>query len=75
MSARLVLRGASIGVRFTNRDHMFLGMPVVYVVQVTMIEIINMVAMLNGGVPAAGAMDVARCTSTSIGGRHWFGFP
>jgi hypothetical protein len=75
MSARPVLRGACIGVRFTHRDHVFLSVPVVHVLQVTMIEIINMVPMLNGGVSAAGAMDVRRCVGTSIGGRHRFGFP
>ena len=67
--------GASIRVRFTHCDHVFLGMPVVHVLQVTMIEIINMVPVLNGGVATAGAMGVRSCASRSIGGRHRFGFP
>ena len=58
MSARPVLRGASIGVRFTHFHHVFLGAPVVHVLQMAMIEIINVILMLNGGVAAAWAMDV-----------------
>jgi hypothetical protein len=75
MSARPVLRGASIGVRFTHFHYVFLGMPVVHMLQVTMIEIINVILMLNGGVAAAWAVGVGSCASRLIGGGHWFGFP
>jgi hypothetical protein len=70
MSARPVLRGASIGVRFTHFHHVFLGMPVVHVLQVTMIEIINMILMLNRCVATAWAVDVETCASRLIGGGH-----
>jgi hypothetical protein len=49
MSARPVLRGASIGVRFTHFYHVFLGMPVVNVLHVTMIEIINVILTKDKG--------------------------
>jgi hypothetical protein len=58
MSARPVLRGASIRVRLTHFDRVFFGASVMYVLQMTMIQIIHMVPMLNGGVAATWAMDV-----------------
>jgi hypothetical protein len=70
MSARPVLSGAPIGVRFTHFHHVFLGVPVVHVLQVTMIEIINMILMLNGGVATAWAVDVGTCARRLIGGGH-----
>jgi hypothetical protein len=51
----------------------FLSVPVVHVLQMAMIEIINVILMLNGGVAAACAVDVGSCASRLIGGGHWFG--
>ena len=58
MSARSVLRRASIRIRFTHFDRVFFGVSVMYVLQMTMIEIIHMALMLNSGVAATWAMDV-----------------
>jgi hypothetical protein len=70
MSARPVLRGASIGVRFTHFHHVFLGVPVVHVLQVTMIKIINMIFMLNRGMATAWAVDMGTYARRLIGGGH-----
>jgi hypothetical protein len=58
VSARSVLKRASIRVRLTHFDRVFFALSVMYVLQMTIIEIIHMVAMLNDGVAATWAMDV-----------------
>jgi hypothetical protein len=74
VSARSVLRRASIGVRLVHFDRVFFGVSVMYVLQMTMIEIIHMVPMLNSGVATAWAVNVGTCARRLIGGGHWFGF-
>jgi hypothetical protein len=71
MSASAMLRRAPIWVRFGHFDHVFLGAPIVHVLHVTMVEIINMVRVLNGGMATAWAVDVRTCADSLIGGGHW----
>jgi hypothetical protein len=70
VSARSVVRGSSIGIRLTHFDRVFFGLSVMYVLQVTMIEVIHMVPMLNSGVAATWAVDMGTCARRLIGGGH-----
>jgi hypothetical protein len=72
MSMSAVLRRAPIRVSFGHLDDVFLGAPVMHVLHMTMIEIINMVPVLNGGVATAWAVGVRTCAGSLIGGGHWF---
>lgn len=51
-------RRAPIGIGRADRDHMFIDMVAVRVVQVAIVQIIDMAIMLHGGVAAAGPMGV-----------------
>lgn len=54
---------------------MFLGTLIVHVLQMTMIEIINMVPMPHSGVATTWAMDVRTCAGRLISAGHWVAFP
>jgi hypothetical protein len=45
-----VLRRASIRIRFAHFDDVFLSMPVTDVLQMTMVQIVNVIPMANGSV-------------------------
>jgi hypothetical protein len=52
----------------------FLDMLAISVVQMAMIEVINMVLVVNGGVTTAWAMNVRTCVSRLISAGHWGAF-
>jgi hypothetical protein len=54
----LVLRRAFVRVVWTHFQDMFVHMVAVRPVKVAVVQIIHMVVVFNGHVPAAGAMDV-----------------
>ena len=56
--AASVLRGAVCGVGFTHGQGVLFDACARDVVQVPIVDVVNMVAMLNGGVPTVGAMLV-----------------
>jgi hypothetical protein len=55
---RAVLGGAPIRVRFNHLNDMFLGAVVIEMLQMTVIEIINVIAMTNGCMATPWAVDV-----------------
>ncbi|MDM4015511.1 hypothetical protein [Roseiconus lacunae] len=59
MTAALMCRGATVGVGVTNFDAMlYNGAVVIDVMQVTIVQIVNMITMLDAGVFAIGAVLV-----------------
>ena len=70
-----VLKRASIGIRFAHFDDVFLCMPVTDVLQMTMVQIIDVIPMANSGVATTYAMDVRTFASTLIGRGHGISFP
>jgi hypothetical protein len=68
---RPVLGGTSIWIRFRHFNHMFLGTVGADVLQMTVIEIINVIAMSNGRMATARSMDVRTCAGGLIAGWHW----
>jgi hypothetical protein len=74
MSMRPVLGGASNGIRFRHFNHMFLGAVGADVLQMTVIEIINVIAMPNGHMAAPRPMDVRTCAGRLLAGWHCFSF-
>ena len=75
MTTRVVLRRAPIRVPLTHFYCVFLGIPVMYVLQMTMIQIIHVVPMLNSGVTATWAVGVRTCAARLIGAGHCDAFP
>ena len=71
MHTRAVFGGAPIRVRFSHLNDMFLGAVVTYMLQMTVIEIINVIAMTNGCVATPWAMDVRTSPGRLIAGWHW----
>jgi hypothetical protein len=55
---RAVLGGAPIRVRFSHLNDMFLGAVVIDMLQMTVIEIINVIAMTSGCMATPWAVDV-----------------
>jgi hypothetical protein len=64
---RAVLGRASIRVRFSHLNDMFLGAVVTDMLQVAVIEIINVIAMSNGCMATPWAMDVRTSPGRLIG--------
>jgi hypothetical protein len=69
---------AAVGIGVRHRNHMFIDMIAVHVVQMAIVQIIDMVTMLNGDMAAGGAMHMAvvwmgmrasHCCSPSFVGR------
>jgi hypothetical protein len=58
MSRALMLRRAPVGVGGRNLDHMLIDMPVVHVVQMTIMQVIDVAIMADGGMAAARPVDV-----------------
>jgi hypothetical protein len=58
VTARLVLRRASVRVHFRDFDNVFLDPVTLHVLQMTAIEVISMLPMPNSGVATGWAMDV-----------------
>lgn len=75
MSARTVLRRATIGVAVGHFEDVVLGMAILHMLQMTVIEIIEVVLMPNGNMAAVGAMDVRAFVSRLIGGGHSLASP
>ena len=75
MTVRTVFRRASIGINFGHFNNVFLDMLAINVVQMSMVQIIKMVSMPNGGVATAWTMNVRTCTSRFISAGHWGAFP
>jgi hypothetical protein len=50
---------------------MFLGTVSIDVLQMTVIEIIDMIVMSNGHMTTAWLMDVRTCSGRLIAGWHW----
>jgi hypothetical protein len=75
MTVRVVFRRASIRIHFGHFNNVFLDMLTLDVLQMTMIEIINMVLMPNSGVATAWAMNVRTCTGRLVSAGHWGAFP
>ena len=71
MPTRAMLGGAPIRVRFSHLNDMFLGAVVTDMLQMTVIEIINVIAMTNGCMATAWAMDVRISPGRLIAGWHW----
>jgi hypothetical protein len=57
--ATLMLRGTPRGVRRADRDHMLVDVVAVEMVQVSVVQIVDVVTVLDGHVAAARAMLVA----------------
>ena len=53
-----MLRGAAIWVSFSHFDGMLFNTVSTHVLQMTIIEIVNMIAMPNGGMATTWAMDM-----------------
>jgi hypothetical protein len=68
---RAVLGGAPIRVRFRHLNDMFLGAAGADMLQMTVIEIINVIAMTNGCMATAWTMDVRILPGRLIAGWHW----
>lgn len=51
--------GAVGGIALVDGDHVFVDVALVRVVQMPVVEVVDVVTVLKGGVPARGAMDVA----------------
>jgi hypothetical protein len=75
MTVRVVFRRASIRIHFGDFNNVFLDLLAVDVLQMSMIEIINMVLMPNSGMATAWAMNVRTCTGRLISTGHWGAFP
>jgi hypothetical protein len=75
MTVRVVLRRASIGIHFGHFNNVLLDMLAADVLQMTMIEIINMILMPNSGVATVWAMSVRTCTGSLVSRGHWGAFP
>jgi hypothetical protein len=71
VTVRVVLRRAPIGIYLQDFDNVFLGTPTLDVLQMTMIEIINMVPMPNSGVATAWAVEVRTCAGRLVSAGHW----
>jgi hypothetical protein len=65
MSGSTMLRVAPIGIRGANFNHVFISAPLFHMVQMTLVEIINVILMLNGNMAAARTMHMRL-----IGGGH-----
>jgi hypothetical protein len=58
VAAAFVIRRAARGVRRAYLDDMLVDVAVVHVVQVSIVKVVDVVAMTHGGVAASRAMDV-----------------
>jgi hypothetical protein len=58
MSAAVVARGAVGGVRRVHRQHVLVHVVAVDIVEVAVVQVVRVPLMLDGGVPAAGAVLV-----------------
>ncbi len=58
MTVRAVLRRAPIGIYLGHLNNVFLGALTMHVLQMTMIEIVNMVSVPNGYMATAWTMDM-----------------
>jgi hypothetical protein len=59
MAGTAVIRRAGVWVRFRHLDHMLVHMVAMRMVQMAIMQIVDMVAVPQGGVAATGAMRVA----------------
>jgi hypothetical protein len=74
VSKRPVLGGTSIRIRFRHFNHMFLCTVGADVLQMTAIEIINVIAMSNGRMATARPVDVRTRAGRLIAGWHCVSF-
>lgn len=58
MTAALMVRGAFAGVCGRHRQHMLIHVLLMRMVQMTVMQVVHMAIMLNGGMPAVGPMLV-----------------
>ena len=66
-----VLRGADIGILFRDLDHMLVNVIAVHVMQVTVVQIIDMIGMLHGRMTAPRTMlVVVLCMMGQLAIRH-----
>jgi hypothetical protein len=70
VSVCAVLGGAPVRVRFGHFNHMFLGAIGTNMLQMTVVEIVNVIAMSNGCMATAWAMDVRTCAGRLVAGCH-----
>jgi hypothetical protein len=64
--------GAAIGIVGGNRDHMFIHMIAVRVMQMPIVQIIDMAIVAHGGVAAAGAVNMVVLVVVMAGHRRNF---
>jgi hypothetical protein len=63
-------RGAAIGIGGRNRDHMFINMIAMRVMQVAIMQIIDMAIMVHGGVAAAWPMHMGMAGVGVVAGHR-----
>jgi len=56
--AAICIVGAAVGVLIADLDNMLVNMPIVGMMQVTIVEVIDVVSMADRGVPAVRAVAV-----------------
>jgi hypothetical protein len=70
--AATVVRRASVGVGAGHLEHVLIDMTFVRVVKVTIVQIIDVAVVANGGVAASGPMLVSMVRVSRGGaGGHW----
>jgi hypothetical protein len=73
MPGALVVGGAGVGIRRADLDHMFIDMVPMRVMQMAVMQVIDVIAMANGGMAAARAMLVIVVLVMGMGAvRHGF---
>lgn len=65
--------GADIGIGGGNRNHMFIDMVAVDMVEMAVVQIIDMIIMADGGMAATGAVDMIVIIMDVA--AHWQTFP
>jgi hypothetical protein len=71
MSGSTMLWVAPTRIRGANFNYVFISAPLFHMLHMTIVEIINVILMLNGGMATAWAVDVRTCAGSLIGGGHW----
>jgi hypothetical protein len=67
---RAVLGGTPLRVCFSHFNHMFLGAVRTNMLQMTMVEVVNVIAMSNGCMATAWAVDMRTWAGRLIAGCH-----
>lgn len=72
VTAAMMVRRAAVGVGAGHLDHVLIDMTFMRVVEVTIVQIIDVAVVANGGVAASGPMLVSMVRVGRRGaGGHW----